>query len=142
MKKNTLLISVVLLMAGLLVWSSGCKKDDGPNPDFLIQIDSIVMADTIELSDTLLVKFYGVVGPNGCYKFDRFEQLNLGDNDPANSVKLQVWGKHEGNDNCFDQIVYLDGTELLINGFAKGDFRILVRQPDETIMVGLVYVKE
>ncbi len=75
MKKNTFIISVFLVMAGILVWSSGCNKDDDPSPDFLIKIDSIVYPDTIQLTDTLSVKFYGEVGPDGCYEFNRFEQV-------------------------------------------------------------------
>ena len=142
MKKNTLIISVILVMTGLLIWSSGCKKDEGPSPDYLIQIDSIVFADTISLSDTLSVKFYGVVGPNSCYSFNKFEKVELGGSDPANSLKLKVMGKHEDTGNCGDQIVYLDGAEILIDGFAKGNFHILVVQPDETIMVGSGYVEE
>ena len=142
MKKNTLIISVILVMTGLLIWSSGCKKDEGPSPDYLIQIDSIVFADTISLSDTLSVKFYGVVGPNNCYSFNKFERVDLGQNDPANSMKIKVWGKQEDTGNCNDQPVYLDGAKILINGFAKGNFHILVIQPDETIMIGSGYVKE
>ncbi|RLD42438.1 MAG: hypothetical protein DRI89_07285 [Bacteroidetes bacterium] len=141
MKKNTLIISVILVMTGLLVWSTGCKKDE-TNPDFLIQIDSIVMPDTIHVTDTLLVKFYGVIGPDGCYKFDRFENAALEGNDPANSMKFKIWGKHEDTGNCNQQIVYLDGAEVGINGFIKGIFNVLVVQPDGTIMVSSVYVKE
>jgi hypothetical protein len=142
MKKNTLIISAVILLAGLLTWSSGCKKDDGPDPDFLIQIDSIVMPDTISLFDTLSVKFYGEIGPDGCYKFDRFEPVDRDGSEPDNSMKFKVWGKHEDNGNCSQQIVYLDGAEIRITGIAKGNFNVFVIQPDGTIMVGLVYVEE
>jgi hypothetical protein len=142
MKKHTLIIPAIILLAGLLTWSSGCKKDDGPDPDFLIQIDSIVMPDTIGLSDTLSVKFYGEIGPDGCYKFERFEQIDLDQSEPANSMKFKVWGKHEDTGNCNQQIVYLDGAEIRISGIAKGNFNVFVIQPDGTIMVGLVYVKE
>ncbi len=57
-------------------------------------------------------------------------------------MKFKVWGKHEDTGNCFQEIVYLDGAEIGINGFVAGTFSILVIQPDETIMVGTVYVKE
>jgi len=142
MKKNTLIISVILVMTGLLIWSSGCKKDEGPSPDYLIQIDSIVFADTIKVTDTLSVKFYGEIGTDDCYKFERFEKIDLDESDPANSMKLKVWGKHEDTGDCNPGIVYLDGAEIRITGMAKGNFNIFVVQPDGTIMVGLVFVEE
>ncbi len=142
MRKNTLIISAILVMAGLLVWSTGCKKDEGPNPDYMIKIDSMVFADTIKITDTLSVKFYGEVGPDDCYKFDHFEQLPYQNGDLANSMKFKVWGKHEDTGNCSQQIVYLDGTEILITGMDKGNFNIFVVQPDGTIMNGLVFVEE
>ena len=142
MKKNTLIISAILVMAGLLVWSTGCKKDDGPSPDYVIQVDSVVMPDTIQLTDTLSVKFYGEVGPNGCYKFERFENISTGGSDPANSMKFRLWGKHEDTGNCSPQPVNLDGIGIGINGFIEGNFSVLVIQPNETIMVSTVYVKE
>lgn len=142
MKKHTLLLSAILLMAGLLVWTSGCKEDDGPQPDFLIKIDSIVFADTIQTTDTLSVKFYGEIGPNGCYQFNRFEQVGLNGGDPLNSIKFQVWGRYEDTGNCTDAISYMNGNEIGINGFVTGNYNILVVQPDGSIMSGLVYVKE
>ncbi len=57
-------------------------------------------------------------------------------------MKFKVWGKHEDTGICTQQIVYLDGTEIGINGFIKGNFNILVVQPDGSIMTGLVFVKE
>jgi len=142
MKKNLVIISAIFVMAGLLVWSTGCKKDDNSSKDFLIQIDSIVYPDTIQLTDTLNVKFYGTVGTDGCYSFNRFEKVDLANDDPASAIKFKVWGKYEDTGNCTQQIVYLDGAEIGINGFIKGAFSILVIQPDGTIMTGLVYVKE
>ena len=142
MKKNLVIISAIFIMAGLLIWSTGCKKDENPNNEFLIQIDSIVHPDTIQLTDTLSVKFYGEVGPNGCYSFNRFERMDLASGDPASAIKIKTWGKYEDNGNCTQQIVYLDGAEIGINGFIKGTFSILVIQPDGSIMTGLVYVKE
>lgn len=142
MKIHTLLFSAVLVLTGLMVWTSGCKKDDTSSPDYLIQIDSIVYNDTIQTSDTLTVKFYGEVGPDGCYQFERFERLDLSGNDPLNSMKFKVWGRHEEADVCTQEIVYLNGQSLAINGFIPGNFNILVVQPDGNIMTGLVYVEE
>jgi hypothetical protein len=142
MKTNTLIISALLFMAGLLVWTTGCKKDDGPDPDFLIKIDSMVFQDTIRLDDTLSVKFYGYIGPNSCYSFNHFEQLPRDNGDLPNSMKFKVWGKHEDNGNCYDALMYLDGAEISITGFLKGNFNIFVVQPDGTIMNGVVFVEE
>jgi len=142
MKKNAFIISVILAMTGLLVWSSGCKKDDDTNPDFLIKIDSLVFRDTVNVNDTLFIKFYGTVGPNGCYQFSRFEQVPYQDGDVVNSMKIKVWGKLEDTGNCPDQIVYLDGAEIIVNGFQPGNFNIFVIQPDGSIMNGLVFVTE
>ena len=141
MKKNILVISVILVITGL-VWSTGCKKDDDTGSDFLIQIDSIVLPDTIQFGDTLHVKFYGMVGPDGCYKFDHFEQVPPVTGDLENSMKFKVWGRHEDTGNCNQQIVYLNGAEITINGLSKGPFFVFVIQPDGMVMSGVVYVKE
>ncbi|MCF6170446.1 MAG: hypothetical protein L3J66_05650 [Bacteroidales bacterium] len=142
MKKNLTIISATFIMAGLLIWSTGCKKDENTSNEFLIHIDSIVHPDTIQVTDKLTVKFYGEVGTNGCYSFNRFEKVDLSNDDPTIAIKFKVWGKYEDTGNCTQQIVYLDGAEVGINGFTKGAFSILVIQPDGSIMTGLVYVKE
>ena len=141
MKRHILSASAILILTLLMAWSTGCKKDDD-NTDFLIKVDSIVMPDTLSFGDTLFVKFYGMVGPDGCYKFDRFEQVPNETSDLPNSMKFKLWGKHENSDNCPQQIVYLDGQEISITGLSKGNFFVFVIQPDGTVMRGVVYIRE
>jgi len=141
MKRHIFIASTVLILTVLVAWSTGCKKNDNNN-DFLIKVDSIVMPDTLSFQDTLYVKFYGMVGPDGCYKFDRFEQVPYETGDLPNSMKFKVWGKHEDSENCTQQIVYLDGREISITGLSKGNFFVFVIQPDGTVMSGVVYIKE
>ncbi|MCU0332694.1 MAG: hypothetical protein MUC75_04935 [Ignavibacteriaceae bacterium] len=50
-------------------------------------VDSLSRPDTISVNDTLKIKFYGFVGPNGCHKFSYFEEQKI-----LNVLELTVWG--------------------------------------------------
>ena len=130
--------AMAILLAGLLTWTTGCKKDDNATTEFVIKIDSIVLPDTINRIDTLKVEFYGLVGNNGCYKFDRIEQVDA----KEKSMRFKVWGKYEEQENCPNQIVYLDDVAVTIHGLFPGIFSVFVVQPDGSIMTSLVYVEE
>ncbi len=142
MKRTTLIISVLLVLTGILVWSTGCKKDDNGPSEFQVLLDSILYQDTIQKTDTLNVKFYGYLGASSCYEFSRIERVSLSANDPPSAIKFKVWGKFEDTGNCADVESYLNGAAVAVTGFIPGNFNILVMQPDGTIMTGLVYVKE
>jgi hypothetical protein len=141
MKKHLLIITGILLFA--LYMSSGCKKDDDNDTnEYLIQIDSIQIPDTIDFGSLLDVDFYGLVGTTDCHAFSRFEQLEPVASDPQNSIRIQTLGVYNDNGNCQSQDVYMNPATLQIAGMFAGNFLVLAVQPDGTIMTATCYVRE
>jgi hypothetical protein len=139
--RNYLLIIASMLI--LIVYlSTGCKKDEDTNTEFRIQVDSLKMPDTITVGDVLSVDFYGLVGDNSCYNFSRFNQLQSGAADPANSMRMELLGIFQDNGNCQAQDVYMNPVTANITGIVAGDFALLVVQPNGSVMTGTCHVKE
>ncbi len=139
MNKNILTAFAVMISLTVIIWS-GCKKDNGPNiEEFIIQIDSMVHLDTINSGDTLNIKFYGLIGPNGCYAFDEFA-LEYSPDDQE--LAIESIGIHTFNDMCANAMVYMNGRELEVDGFVAGEYVITAIQPDGSSLSQNVYVKE
>ncbi len=71
--KNLMLCSVL----SLILFS--CVNE--PEEDFVyykIKIDRIEAPDTLSVSDSLKINFYGTVGTDGCHSFDEFEAEQSG----------------------------------------------------------------
>lgn len=137
MKKNIFTALAVLISITVLIWS-GCKKDDGPETErYIIQIDSIVHPDTINFGSDISIKFYGLIGPNGCYAFDEMIPEYL-----EGELLVVNWGIHTFNDNCTEALVYMNGHELLVSEVPAGEFIIKAVQPDGSFLTGNVFVKE
>jgi hypothetical protein len=138
---NKKIITVLSVVFSLLVitWS-GCKKDNGPQvEEFTIQIDSIVHPDTINFGEKLSIKFYGLVGPNGCYEFDRLVPEYFSE---VNELAVECLGIHTFNDVCTEILVYMDGQELLVSDVPAGSLIIKGIQPDGSVISQTVFVKE
>ncbi|MEA1897890.1 MAG: hypothetical protein U9N53_09540 [Bacteroidota bacterium] len=109
----------------LIISFSNCNKETVTK--FLIEVDSIVMADTILLSETLNVALYGTIGNTGCYEFSNleFEQIDT-------TIIMEVWGKKtESKDlDCPEMLVMLDGAVVEITFINPGTYVIEVKLPD------------
>ncbi|GBD90445.1 hypothetical protein BMS3Abin04_01162 [bacterium BMS3Abin04] len=58
----------------LLVLLNYCSTEPGNDyVDFKIKVDSVAVPDTISVNDSLIIKFYGMVGTNGCPRFKYFK---------------------------------------------------------------------
>ena len=99
----------------------------------------MVHPDTINFGEDLSIKFYGVVGPNGCYAFDEFVVEYFIE---ANELAVESWGIHTFNDVCTDAEVYMNGRELLVSEIPAGDLIIVAVQPDGTNISQNVYIRE
>jgi hypothetical protein len=139
--RNSILIIVSVLLL-VVYFSTGCKKEEDTTNEFLVKIDSIQMADTIDFGSALDVNFFGLIGTNDCYSFSRFEQVQAVVGDPDNSIRIQTYGKFEDNGNCQPATVYMNPVTLQITGMFAGTFRVLAIQPDGTILTAVCYVKE
>ncbi len=139
MNKNIITVFAIVFILLTVTWS-GCKKDSGPKiEEYIIQIDSIVHPDTINFGQDLSIKFYGLVGPNGCYAFDKLVPEYISE---TNELTVECWGIHTFNDVCTEVIVYMDGQELLVSDVPVGDLIIKGIQPDGSAISQKVYIKE
>jgi hypothetical protein len=63
------------LIASLVIYFfshfSSCQKDEDYNY-FRIQVHSVYIPESVLASQPFEVEFYGIVGYNGCYSFEKF----------------------------------------------------------------------
>jgi len=128
----------LFIFSSVLLFQYSCSTE--PENDytyFKIMVDSISHADTISVSDTLKIKFYGFVGPDGCHEFSRFEVHKK-----TNELELTVWGsKPNFQTACPEILVYLDGEEYKTVINQIGNYQIKINQPDNRILLDSVYVQ-
>lgn len=104
---------------------------------FKIQIDSIKVADTVSLSDSVSIKFYGTVGPDGCHIFKMFDVIK-----GANETNITVWGEKPNYDTiCPAVMVYLNGKELKLKFTQTGNHTVKIHQPNGAVLSKNVLVK-
>ena len=118
---------IIISILGYMIIFTGCVKldDDEQDTYYMIEVDSISLADTITTADTLSISFYGTVGNNSCYSFSHFNpQLS------QDVLNIEVWGKLSPGNNCATVMVYLEGKQLPIINFAEGTYFVKVKQPD------------
>jgi len=141
--KNNILIPFAIVFSLLITIWSGCDSNDGPNTEeFIIQIDSIVHVDTITFGETLSIKFYGKVGPDKCYAFDRLSPEFIEINSTKGELSVTSYGIHTFEDICPEGVVYMNGSELVVSDIPVGDLIVKAIQPDGTSIAHNVYIKE
>lgn len=119
------LFTAALLIAGSLF---GCSSAQEPSTDpvmFQVKVDSISHPATVALGDTVDVKFFGVVGPDGCHAFSHFLVIRQ-----PSSVDFSVWGKRAVADACPTVMVYLNGKTYRYIPSQRGTLQITIHQPD------------
>lgn len=136
MKKNIIITSLFSLLLSLIIFS-GCKNNDSNTEEYIIHIDSITHADTIGFGVDLPIKFYGVIGSDGCYAFNNFEVYYSN-----STLSVTSWGIHTKSDMCTQAIPYLDGETLLVSDIPEGEMTIEIVQEDGTSFTQSVFVKK
>ena len=104
---------------------------------YTIKVNSISGPDSVYVGDTIIFKLDGYVGTNGCHMFSHYD-----DKIESQKVKLSVWGKFTKGEICTDAEVYLDGKEYRVKTSLPGTFQLQIMQPDNTILVKSVAVKQ
>ncbi len=137
MKKLILPFFITAILTVLMTLGTGCKKDEPSSNEYIIKIDSIVHPDTINAGETLTVKFYGVIGNDGCHSFDRMEG-----NQNGNKIEVTTYGIYKEQDPCPLLVLYLDGAEFTISNLTPGEWIISAIQPSGPPLEGKVFVKE
>jgi len=123
---------IITTILGYIILFPGCVKfddDEEQETYFLIEVDSISLADTITTSDTLFISFYGTVGTTDCYSFYQFYPETIVD-----TIKVEVLGKLLPGENCDSVMVYLEGEQLNIINFDEGTYFVHVKQPDGSLL--------
>lgn len=117
---------IISILGYMILFTSCVKFDEEEEQDtyFIVEVDSISLADTITTSDTLFISFYGTVGNNSCYSFSHFYPQTI-----ADTINVEVWGKLAPGENCDSVIVYLEGEQLKIINFDEGTYFVHVKQP-------------
>jgi hypothetical protein len=138
---------LVATFAGLVVLvggGAGCSmlsnaesgSDEGSGTG-IAEVDRIDAPEQIAATDTLTVQFYGTVGPNGCYSFNRFETERSGSQLTV-TPRVQYRG---GEDTmCTMAIVPLEETYRAEPPFESGPLTIKVPQPDGADVTATVEV--
>lgn len=112
----------------LVILLSSCELQNSTQQEeeYLIKVDSVVVADTVKLKEAFELTFYGIIGENGCSRFSRFltEQ-----NDSL--CKIQVIGSRTVGDDvvCPEILPLLNGTKLSLLVHRTGDFGIEIINP-------------
>lgn len=141
--KSNLIISVLLIFSVIALTNQGCNKDSSPDTqEFIIKIDSITHADTIDSStinstDPFVVLFYGKIGDNECFAFSNFSPA-FG----ADFINITVYGTETIKNDCAGGPVYLDGKGAAFTDMTAGEWTINVFQPEGIAPIeSKVYVK-
>jgi len=132
--KTKYFIPLILGIISIISFSN-CNKETVTK--FLIEVDSIVLADTIILPDPLIIKLYGTIGNNACYEFSNLE-IDYSDT----TIFIEVWGKKtESKDlDCPEIIQLLDGATVEISFVTAATYVIEVKLPDNRKLIEQVVV--
>jgi hypothetical protein len=121
--KKVIAIFTILGLVSLIYFSSGCKKED-EKVEFVMKVDSIQHADTINVGDVFEIFFYAEIGPNECFAFKRFEPA-FG---PSN-MQFTLYGEETKKSDCGGGEQYLNGAGAGLTDMTAGDWTITVIQP-------------
>jgi hypothetical protein len=91
MKKiTTLILSSAILI--LFISIGSCTREPAPLKDYLVQVDSIHVADTVAAGEPFEIEFYGTIGFDMCHSFKVFNQSVNG-----NNISIQTWGTFDNS---------------------------------------------
>lgn len=128
-RTKKLLFSSSYFLTALIIASCTLIGPDRPtiiNDEFRIQVDSVQFSGNIFTNrDTVILKFFGKIGSDSCYKLSHFQFNKTG-----NSVELALWGKKESSGNCAAGNVDLAGQHFRIFPVETGFLDVTIRQPD------------
>lgn len=130
MTRNARLAIALLIFAGAFA-AAGCDFLGPEVDEFVIQVDSVQAPGAVSGGAPFEVRFYGFVGPDGCYSFKDFRVSRT-----QNAADVTVIGQHHQRSGiaCADALVFLDGRPLTIEPPVSDPFTLRVRQPNGTVL--------
>jgi len=132
LKNKKLLFSSLFILTAIIIASCTLIGSDRPtiiNDEFRIQVDSVQFSSGIyNFRDTVVLKFFGKIGSDSCYKLSHFQVYKEG-----NTVELALWGKKDASSgNCLTGNVDLSGQHYRVFPVQTGFLDVTIRQPDGT----------
>jgi hypothetical protein len=117
---------------------SYCHLDTNSNEEFLIKVDSIHIPDIIKSEKPFNLVLYGTIGYNECYSLFTINQQYDG-----NDIYIETWGTfiyQEGK--CPEGLVTINGHEYQMMISPPGNYRILMVEPDNSVLIKQITVVE
>lgn len=103
--------------------------------EFLIRVDRLECPSEVAVGDTLRLRFWGTVGPDGCHEFSHFETESS-----PHRLDVGVYGRHYRRFGCPEVVVMLFGQELKLPAQFPGEMVIAVSRPGEPALLDTVTV--
>ncbi len=129
--------SIQSILFGFIVALAGCTTEPDRNPgDFIIKVDSVNLVGVPAVGDTVTMRLYGFIGPDGCYSFSHFD-----DHLQPLRLDLTAWGHHAEATGCPHVLIYMDGKEYKIPITRMGWFLVNIHQPDGTLLRDSIPIK-
>ena len=113
---------------------AGCDALFGHTDHFVIHVDSIAAPATVAAADTLYARFFGTIGPDGCWSLAAADfQVT------TSALDVTFRGEHRERPgyDCTQMVVQLDMT-MAVPPPVHTPFTITVHQPDGSKLRRLV----
>lgn len=92
--------------------------------EYLIEVDSIVVPEVVASNQPFTILFYGTVGPNDCFSFNRFRTQQQ-----AQRLDVMVIGRYTSTGRCGPATPALTGEPLEVAPPFEDPFTIAILQP-------------
>ena len=104
---------------------------------YTIEVDSLAYSPDVAAGDTLIVQFWGYVGPDTCHEFWQFSTFR-----DSFVVRIEAIGVRYFEPTCGDTMQYMEGEPLRVAPLYPGELTLFVVQPFGAALVETVSVAE
>ncbi len=134
--------AVVLAAVCFAALLSSCDalfgSDDAPTNYFGITVDSLTYEPaTPAVGDTLVLRFWGLIGLDTCERFSHFETVR----DSQWLLYVEAWGVQTHETVCGDAMQYLQDERLRVSPLYAGPLIVWVQQPSGLSLVDTVDIQ-
>jgi hypothetical protein len=137
MNKLSIILLTIFSIGVISFFSTGCKKDSPKVTEFIITVDSVKHADTINVGEAFETNYYASIGNSDCYEFSKVEN-EFG----TNLIEVTLIGKFTERDNCQPGNQYLNPATVNFTDLTAGDWKLKVLQPEGiSALESFVHVK-
>jgi len=108
-------------------FSTSCTPDKSTQTEeYIIKVDSIQVTDNVRVGDKIMVRFFGIIGNNGCSSFKRYIVQSRG-----KMHTITVIGKRSVGENlvCTENLPLLNGMTLALPTDSIGSNTVEIINP-------------